>query len=279
MPNRNKKYVKGDKNGFAHSHSLGQNFLVDPTVCPRIAANYNDKEFGVLEIGPGEGALTVALAQVAGKVAAIEIDKRLEPKLNAVMENYGNVDVVFGDVMQLDLIKFIEEHLGKYAKKAVCANLPYYITSPVIMRLLEEQLPIDSVTVMVQKEAAERLCAPIPSKNCGAVTYAVAYYCDSERLFDVGREAFDPIPQVDSCVIKLTLRHNPPIEIKDKARFFAIVKAGFAQRRKTLLNSLSAGLKLPKITVLTAMEKSGIKPSARMEELTFEQTAKLSEAL
>lgn len=264
--------------GFNHSHSLGQNFLVDPTVCPRIASEYDDKQIGVLEIGPGEGALTRELAKAAGKVAAIEIDTRLTPALDKLQKEFSNVEVTYGDVMQFDLNAFICEHLGEYEKKAVCANLPYYITSPIIMMLLENRLDIESITVMVQKEAAERLCAPIPSRECGAVTYAVKYYCDSEILFDVGREAFDPIPQVDSCVIQLIPRKEPPVKIKNADFFFKVIKAGFSQRRKTLTNSLSS-LGIEKAALHSAMQAAGISPTARMEELSFEQTAALADLL
>lgn len=264
--------------GFNHSHSLGQNFLVDPSVCPRIASEYDDKGYGILEIGPGQGALTRELAKAAGKVAAIEIDTRLTADLEKLKKEFPNVDVTFGDVMQFDLKSFLCGHLGEYKKKAVCANLPYYITSPIIMLLLEGRLDIESITVMVQKEAAERLCAPIPSRECGAVTYAVKYYCDSQILFDVGREAFDPVPQVDSCVIKLVPRATPPVEIKSPDFFFKVVKAGFAQRRKTLNNSLSS-LGIDKATLQNAMQAAGISPTARMEELSFEQTANLADLL
>lgn len=264
--------------GFNHSHNLGQNFLIDPTVCPRIAAEYNNKEYGILEIGPGEGALTRELAKAAGKVAAIEIDTRLANALDKLQKQFDNVDIVYGDVMKFDLNAFLARHLGEYEKKAVCANLPYYITSPIIMMLLENRLPIESITVMVQKEAAERLCAAIPSRECGAVTYAVKYYCDSEILFDVGREAFDPVPQVDSCVIQLVPRKEPPFKIKNADFFFKVVKAGFSQRRKTLTNSLSS-LGIDKQALQNAMQAAGISPTARMEELSFEQTAALSDLL
>ncbi len=272
------KMANKKNKGFNHSHSLGQNFLVDPSVCPRIASEYDSKDYGILEIGPGQGALTRELAKAAGKVAAIEIDTRLERDLEKLKKEHPNVDVTFGDVMQFDLKTFLCDHLGEYEKKAVCANLPYYITSPIIMMLLEERLDIESITVMVQKEAAERLCAPIPSRECGAVTYAVKYYCDSAILFDVGRQAFDPVPQVDSCVIKLIPRSEPPVKIKNSDFFFKVVKAGFAQRRKTLTNSLSS-LGIDKDTLQTAIQAAGISPTARMEELSFEQTAMLSDLL
>ena len=264
---------------FSFSHKLGQNFLVDPDVCPRIADYYDDKQTGILEIGPGAGALTAELAKRAGKVAAIEIDRRLEPVLNKSLKGYGNVEIIFGDVMKLDLAEILQTALGGFEKKAVCANLPYYITSPVIMKLLEERLPVDSVTVMVQKEAAERLCADIPSRACGAVTYAVAYYCDAKTLFDVGRDAFYPVPAVDSCVIQLTPRVAPPVAVDDEDFFFRVVKAGFSQRRKTLLNSLSSGLGVEKSMLAAAMDSAGITINARMEQLSFAQTAELSRLL
>ena len=221
------------KEGFSFKKSLGQNFLIDPTVCPAMAENSANKNTGVLEIGPGVGVLTRELSQVAKKVVAIELDDRLKKILPKTLGDLDNVEVIFGDAMKLDLKTIIEEHFTDCESVSVCANLPYYITSPIIMMLLEQHLPITSITVMVQKEAAERLCAEVGSRDAGAVTVAVTYYAEKEILFEVDRSSFMPPPNVDSSVIKLNIRENPPIKVADEGKFFKFVKAAFAQRRKT----------------------------------------------
>ena len=267
------------RHGFSFSKSLGQNFLVNPGVCPRMAEECGaQKGVCALEIGPGIGVLTYELAKRADKVAAIELDRRLLPVLEETLGEFSNVTVISGDVMKLDLKQLIREQFGE-KPVCLCANLPYYITSPVIMKVLEERLPVDSMTVMVQKEAAQRLCAEPGTRNVGAVSVAVRYYAQPELLFHVSRGSFLPPPNVDSAVIQLKIREKPPVEVLNEGFFFRTVKASFAQRRKTLSNSLSAGLAVSKQRVSEALSICEIPPNARAEELSMEQFGRLSDAL
>ena len=267
------------EHGFTFSKSLGQNFLINPTVCPRMAdACGADSDTGVLEIGAGIGVLTAELAKRAKKVVSLELDTRLIPVLAETLGEFSNVEVLNADVLKLDLNKLIDDCFqGMHV--AVCANLPYYITSPVIMALLESRIPVDAVTVMVQKEAAARLCAPVGSRDAGAVTVAVNYYAQAEKLFDVSAGSFMPAPKVDSSVIRLNIRKEPPVEVSDEKFFFRVIKAAFGQRRKTASNSLSAGLGMPKDKVSTAIAAAGFEPSVRAESLTMQELARLSECL
>jgi 16S rRNA (adenine1518-N6/adenine1519-N6)-dimethyltransferase len=268
------------KHGFTFSKALGQNFLIDNNVCPTMAdmLNSND-DTAVLEIGPGIGVLTKELCKVSGKVVAIELDKRLYPVLSETLGDYDNFELVEGDVMQLDLASLIEEKFKGFKSIKVCANLPYYITSPVVMTLLESNLPIDEIEVMVQKEAAQRLCAEIGSRDAGAVSVAVNYYGDAQILFEVGRESFMPSPKVDSAVIKITLHKEPKYKVSDEKNFFSLVKAAFAQRRKTLVNSLSNSLGLSKDSITNALDKLGLQQSIRAEKLTMEDYVNLCDLL
>lgn len=262
-----------DKNGFSFKKSLGQNFLINPTVCPKMAQSaIMDGESAVIEIGPGIGVLTAELAKVAEKVVSIELDQRLRPVLSETLSEFNNIEVIFDDVMKLDLKALIEEKLPKM-KVSVCANLPYYITSPIIMGLLESRLPISSITVMVQREAAERICAEVGSRDAGAVTVAVNYYSKPEILFNVSRGSFLPAPNVDSTVIRLSVLSKPPVEVFDEQQFFKFVRAAFGQRRKTLVNSVSAGCGYNKEAVKSALELNGISGDVRAEKLTLEQFA------
>lgn len=267
------------EHGFTFSKSLGQNFLINPTVCPRMAeACGADCDTGVLEIGAGIGVLTAELAKRAKKVVSLELDTRLIPVLAETLGEFSNVEVLNADVLKLDLNKLIDDCFqGMHV--AVCANLPYYITSPVIMALLESRIPVDAVTVMVQKEAAARLCAPVGSRDAGAVTVAVNYYAQAEKLFDVSAGSFMPAPKVDSSVIRLNIRKKPPVEVSDEKFFFRVIKAAFGQRRKTASNSLSAGLGIPKDKVSAAIAAAGFEPSVRAESLTMQELARLSECL
>lgn len=267
------------KHGFSFKKSLGQNFLIDSSVCPNMASAACDKSSGVLEIGPGVGVLTAELSKMAKRVVAIELDERLKNILPQTLEGCDNVEVIFGDAMKLDLRKIIEEKFRDCDKVSVCANLPYYITSPIVMMLLESRLPIDSITVMVQKEAAERLCAKVGTRQAGAVTVAVEYYAESEILFQVPRTSFMPSPNVDSAVIKLTIRQNPPISLNDEKAFFKLVKAAFAQRRKTFLNTVSNTMKIEKDKLKSILENLDIEPTVRGEQLTIEQLAEISNNL
>ncbi len=267
------------EHGFTFSKSLGQNFLINPTVCPRMAeACGADCDTGVLEIGAGIGVLTAELAKRAKKVVSLELDTRLIPVLAETLGEFSNVEVLNADVLKIDLNKLIDDCFqGMHV--AVCANLPYYITSPVIMALLESRIPVDAVTVMVQKEAAARLCAPVGSRDAGAVTVAVNYYAQAEKLFDVSAGSFMPAPKVDSSVIRLNIRKEPPVEVSDEKFFFRVIKAAFGQRRKTASNSLSAGLGMPKDKVSAAIAAAGFEPSVRAESLTMQELARLSECL
>ncbi len=266
------------KHGFQFSKKLGQNFLINPSVCPRMAeASGADKASGVLEIGPGFGVLTNELAKTAGKVVSVELDDRLPPVLAETLAAHDNVKVVWGDVMKLDLPTLLKEEFGEMPVH-VCANLPYYITSPILMLLLESKLPIEDITVMVQKEAAARLCAAPGTRECGAVSLAVQYYAEPKTLFQVSRGSFMPAPNVDSAVIRLTLRKQPPVSVKDEAKLFSLIRAAFNQRRKTLPNTLTA-VGYGKEQVLAAMEQSGIPATARAEQLTLAQFAALCDAL
>lgn len=264
--------------GFTFSKGLGQNFLVNPSVCPKLAEKSGCRDIGVIEIGPGLGVLTTELCKIAKKVVSIEVDERLKPVLDVTLKEFQNVKVIFGDALKLDLKKLIADEFGD-ERVVICANLPYYITSPIIMKLLESELPIEAVTVMVQKEAAERLCAKVGTRDCGAVTAAVSFYAKAEKLFDVSRGSFMPSPRVDSSVIRLDLNKKAPVRVKNKKAMFKIIRAGFNQRRKTLTNSLSCGLSLDKQVILSALESCGLKPTARAEELTLEQFAALSDYL
>jgi 16S rRNA (adenine1518-N6/adenine1519-N6)-dimethyltransferase len=267
------------RHGFSFSKSLGQNFLINPSVCPKMAEMAGANEnIGVIEIGAGIGVLTAELATRAKKVVSIEIDSRLLPILDETLSDFDNIEVINADIMKIDLHKLIEEKFSGM-NVIVCANLPYYITSPIIMMLLESQLNIESITVMVQSEAADRLCAKVGSRQAGAVTVAVDYYAQAYKLFDVSRGSFMPAPNVDSKVIRLDVRKEPQVELTDEKKFFKMVKAAFAQRRKTALNSISAGMGLPKQQVENALINSGLETNVRAEKLSMTELATLCENL
>ena len=277
------------KNGFNFSKALGQNFLINPSVCPRMAeAAIPGPEYGVIEVGPGIGVLTVELAQRAQKVIAIELDERLYPILDETLADYPNAHVVPGDILEVDLHKLIAEEFTllddagdpvldesgapRLMPLVICANLPYYITSPVIMKLLSEDLPIENLTVMVQKEAADRLCADVGTRAAGAVTVAIRYYAEAEQLFFVSKGSFLPAPKVDSEVIRLTLRKDVAgLSPEDADRFFKMVQAGFSQRRKTIMNSFSAALGMNKADLGELLDSVDIPRTARIEQLTMDQ--------
>lgn len=262
--------------GFTFSKSLGQNFIVNPSVCPRIAElGGAGPETGVLEIGAGFGVLTNELASRAKKVAVVELDSRLLPVLEYTLAEHQNVVVRNQDILKTDLPALLKEEFSGM-EVVVCANLPYYITSPILMTLLESRLPIKAITVMVQKEAGERICAPMPSRACGAVTAAVRYYSEPRMLFPVSRGSFYPAPNVDSMVVRLDVRDRLSLEGEEERRLFRVVRAAFGQRRKTLSNTLASGLGLPKEAVAAAIASAGLKPSARPEELSLEQFVTLS---
>ena len=267
------------RHGFSFSKGLGQNFIVNPDICPRIAENGNAcKGFGVIEIGTGIGVLTSELAKRAEKVVAVEIDSRLLPILDETLADFDNVKIINEDVMKCDLRKVISDEFDGL-RVAVCANLPYYITSPIIMMLLESRLPIESITVMVQKEAAQRLCAKVGTRDSGAITVGVNYYGTVKKLFDVSRGSFMPAPNVDSAVIRIDLGSGCRLDEKSEKFFFSVVKAGFSQRRKTLANSLASVMGIPKEKVYSALSSLGLPEAARIEQLDMEQLIAFSAAL
>ena len=263
------------KNGFTFKKSLGQNFLINPEVCPAMADAACDKDTGVIEIGPGIGVLTAELSKKAKRVIAIELDERLKKILPVTLADCDNTEIIYGDVLKTDLKALIAEKFSDCSSVAVCANLPYYITSPIVMSLLESKLPIDSITVMVQKEAAERLCANVGTREAGAVSAAVSYYAEPEILFSVGM----PPPKVDSAVIQLHIRENPPVKVLDEAKFFRLIRASFAQRRKTLVNTVSNTAGIDKESIKKALAELGLSETVRGERLTLDELAELSNLL
>lgn len=267
------------RHGFTFSKSLGQNFLINPSVCPRMAElSGAGRGVGVIEIGPGIGVLTNELCKLADKVVAIELDKRLLPVLEETLGEYDNLKVVNADVLETDLHKLIEDEFSGM-EVVVCANLPYYITSPVIMKLLEDKLPISAITVMVQKEAAQRICAEVGSRQSGAVTVSVNYYAKPEMLFSVSAGSFMPAPKVDSAVIRLNVLGEPPVKVNNEKKLFSVIKAAFSQRRKVISNSLSSGLSLDKSKTAEVLEKSGVPLNARAEKLSLQNFADIANNL
>ena len=263
------------RHGFTFSKALGQNFLINPSVCPRMAELSGAGEGGgVIEIGPGIGVLTNELCQLADKVVAVELDKRLIPVLDETLAEYNNVKVINADVLELDLNKLIEDEFSGM-EVVICANLPYYITSPVIMKLLEDKLPVTAITVMVQKEAAQRICAPVGSRESGAVTVSVNYYAEPSLQFHVSAGSFMPAPKVDSAVIRLDVRKEPPV-ITDEEKFFKVVKAAFSQRRKVISNSLSSGLKMSKDEINEVLAAANVPSNARAEKLSLDDFAAIA---
>lgn len=270
-----------EKHNFSFSKSLGQNFLINPSICPKIAKDgIKDESYGVIEIGTGIGVLTNELAKLAKKVVAIEIDDRLIPILNDTLAEYDNVKIINKDVLKVDLNKLLDEEFSGM-NVCVCANLPYYITSPIIMMLLESKLNIKSITVMVQKEAATRLCAQVGTRECSAVTFAVRYYSEPKLLFNVSRGSFMPSPNVDSAVIRLDIKKQDRLKVKpnDEKFLFSLVKASFSQRRKTLPNPVSSALKIKKDIVIKALEQVCLKPTVRAEQISFDKFIELSNVL
>ncbi len=268
-----------ERHNFSFSKSLGQNFLVNPSVCPRIAEMGNAGDgFGVIEIGTGIGVLTSELAKRAEKVVAIEIDSRLMPVLEETLDEFDNIKIINDDVMNVDLHKLIRDEF-EGLDVAVCANLPYYITSPIIMMLLEKRLPIKSITVMVQKEAGVRLCAKMGTRDVGAVTVAVNYFSEAKMLFNVSRGSFMPAPNVDSCVIRFDIKEHTPEGVSDEKHFFRVVRAAFSQRRKTLVNSVSSAIGIDKATVSDVVTKVGMPLTIRPEQMSMENFIAFSECL
>lgn len=266
---------------FSFQKKFGQNFLIDTHVLDKIIrAAEITKEDMVLEIGPGIGTMTQYLAEAAGKVIAVEIDRNLIPILSETLSMYDNVRIINEDVLKLDIRKLAEEeNQGRPIK--VVANLPYYITTPIIMGLFEGQVPVESITVMVQKEVADRMQTGPGSKDYGALSLAVQYYAKPYIVANVPPNCFMPRPKVGSAVIRLTRHDTPPVQVKDEGLMFEIIRASFNQRRKTLANGLnnSSRLSYPKEVIAEAVEKLGKGPSIRGEALTLEEFARLSDIL
>lgn len=280
-PNRTKGIL--EKYGFSFKKSLGQNFLIDTNVLNRIVDFAEmSSETAAIEIGPGIGALTEQLAKRAKKVIAFEIDQRLLPILGETLEPYDNVKIIHSDVLKANVRQVVEEEFEQDQDIMVVANLPYYVTTPILFKLLEEQLPIRGIVVMLQKEVADRIAAAPGTKDYGSLSIALQYYTEAETVMIVPRTVFVPQPNVDSAVIRLTKRERPAVAVQDEAFFFEVVRASFAQRRKTLMNNLVNNLQgIPKDKELLeqALQETGIDPKRRGETLTIEEFGRLSDAL
>lgn len=280
-PLRTQEILK--KYGFTFKKSLGQNFLVDPNILHNITIHARlTKETGVIEIGPGIGALTEHLARTSKKVVAFEIDQRLLPILEDTLSPYDNIHILNEDILKADLSSVMREQFTDSKDVMVVANLPYYVTTPIILKLLEEKLPIRGIVVMLQKEVADRIAAEPGTKEYGSLSIAIQYYTTAETVMIVPRTVFMPQPNVDSAVIRLTLREEPSVTVKDEAFFFQVVKMSFAQRRKTILNNLSNGLpngKKQKATIKQALEQANIDPKRRGETLSIQEFGLLSDLL
>lgn len=267
-----------NRHGFKNSKSLGQNFLTDKGIIDKII---DGPEIGpedlVIEIGPGLGVITYEAAQKAGKVIAVEIDKNLLPILKETLGDLDNVEILHQDILKADVNEIIErEKANGFKNVKIIGNLPYYITTPIIMKLLEDGVEAESITVMMQKEVADRIQSEPGKKTYGAISVSVQYYCDVVTLSKVPRDVFIPQPNVDSSVLMMTIRKNKAVEVEDRDLFFATIKAGFGQRRKTLLNSLMGVDGVTKDLIKEALESAGIEPSRRAETLTLEEFARLA---
>lgn len=268
--------------GVRPNKSLGQNFLVDEEIISQIADSSGaTKESLVIEIGPGTGALTCSLAEKSGRLICVELDERMIEPLRVKTYAYGNVEIIHDDILQIDLNEIIESRCKKYSLSDVriVGNLPYYITTPIIMKLLEMNTKAASITVMMQKEVGERIAALPGSRKSGAITYSVYYYADVSRIVEVGRECFYPQPKVDSVVLRLDLINEPRVDVKDEDLLFRCIKAGFAQRRKTIINSLSSTGDYNKEIIKLALEKAGIDPVQRAEKIDLKGFADIANAL
>lgn len=275
---RNEIQALLSRHGFHFAKALGQNFLIEDWVPRDIAAACGaDRHTGVLEIGPGIGPLTDRLCQCAGKVVSVELDERLYPVLNETMAAYDNFTLIPGDAMKLDLAAIVQEHFGGL-RPVLCANLPYNITTPVLTKCVESGL-FDSITVLIQKEVAQRICASPGSADYGAFSLLMQYYTAPELLFTVPNTCFLPSPKVTSAVIHCPVRKTPPVQVVSESAFWRTVRAGFALRRKTLVNSLQTGWSLPKEQLVEIVTACGLDPSIRGERLGLEEYARLSDAL
>jgi 16S rRNA (adenine1518-N6/adenine1519-N6)-dimethyltransferase len=267
-----------DKYGFKFTKSLGQNFLIDGNIINKIAETAElDENSGVLEIGPGFGTLTQVLCSKAKKVVTVEVDKSLE-RVHKEILDYDNLKIIYDDFMKVNVNKLIEEEFNGLDVKIV-ANLPYYITTPIIMKILEERYKVSKIVVMVQKEVAQRLNSLPGSKEYGAITLAVQYRADTNIAMIVPNSVFMPRPKVDSAVIEFNILKTPRIKVQDENLLFNVIKASFGQRRKTLLNGLSNNLKISKDTVKEALENAGIDPGTRGETLGLDEFGRIADTL
>ncbi len=280
-PVRTQEILK--KYGFSFKKSLGQNFLIDPNILRNIVGHADlTKDSAAIEVGPGIGALTEHLARQAGKVVSFEIDQRLLPVLEDTLSPYDNVEIIHSDVLKANVKEVIDTQLAGYEDIMVVANLPYYVTTPILMKLLMEGLPLRGMVVMMQKEVADRISAKPGTKAYGSLSIAVQYYMQAEIAMIVPKTVFMPQPNVDSAVLRLIRHDTPPVQVKDEDFFFTVTKAAFAQRRKTLLNNLQSQLpngKARKEEILVALEEAGIEPTRRGETLSIEEFGKLSDHL
>jgi len=271
------------KYGFSLKKSLGQNFLIDPNILRNIISHAGlSEKTGVIEIGPGIGALTEHLARSAGKVVAFEIDGRLLPVLEDTLSPYNNVTIVHQDILEADLLQVMEDHFADYEDVIVVANLPYYVTTPIIMKFLLGKVPVAGMVVMMQKEVADRITAVPGTKAYGSLSIAIQYYMDAEVAMIVPKTVFMPQPNVESAVLRLTRKETAPAKVIDEDFMFVVSRGSFVQRRKTILNNLQSSLpsgKLKKELILKAFEKIGMDPGRRGETLTIEEFANLSNAL
>ncbi|MFD1606644.1 16S rRNA (adenine(1518)-N(6)/adenine(1519)-N(6))-dimethyltransferase RsmA [Oceanobacillus luteolus] len=278
-PSRTKEILK--KYSFAFKKSLGQNFIIDPNILENILKHAGvDKSAGVIEIGPGIGALTEQLAIHADKVVAFEIDQRLLPILQDTLQNYSNIEVLHQDILKADVHQVIKEQFEENQPIHIVANLPYYITTPILMKLLRDRLPLESITVMIQKEVAERMAAKPNTKSYGSLTIAIQYYTNAKVVMNVPKTVFNPQPNVESSILKLELRDEPAVLVKDEDFFFGVMKASFAQRRKTLRNNLANHLQeMDKETLQKVLDRVEIDGGRRGESLTIEEFARLADGL
>lgn len=280
-PTRTKEIL--DQYGLSAKKSLGQNFIIDTNILKKIVeAGQIDENTVVIEVGPGIGALTEQLAKSAKKVLAFEIDDRLLPVLDDTLSAYPNVTVLHSDVLKADLKATVLPEMPEGARLAAVANLPYYVTTPILMHFLASELPIDQMIFMMQKEVASRIAAVPGTKAYGSLSIAIQYSMDAELAFVVPRTVFNPMPNVDSAIIRLTRKSKPAVEVRDEAFFFAVVRSAFVQRRKTLWNNLTAAFgkeETVKEKLTEALEKAGVDPSRRGETLTIEEFGNISNAL
>lgn len=280
-PVRTQEILK--KYGFSFKKSLGQNFLIDPNILRNIVGHANlTKECGAIEVGPGIGALTEHLARAANKVVSFEIDQRLLPVLEDTLSPYDNVKIIHSDILKADVLSVINEEMPGIKDIMVVANLPYYVTTPILMKLLHDRLPIRGFVVMMQKEVADRITAKPGTKAYGSLSIAIQYYCTAEVAMTVPKTVFMPQPNVDSAVIRLIRHNEPPIKVIDEDFLFEVSRASFAQRRKTILNNLQNGLqdgKAKKEQIILALNEAAIEPTRRGETLSIEEFGRLADAL